>query len=90
MALGASTWQVLRAVLGTSLSAMFTGLAIGIVLSVVAARPLGLFLAEGITTTDPVAFAGVLLICLSAGGIAAIIPARRALAVDPIRALRVE
>ena len=90
MALGASTWQVLRAVLGTSLSALGSGLALGIVLSVIAARPLGLFLAEGITATDPLAFAGVLLICLSAGGIAAIIPARRALAVDPIRALRVD
>jgi predicted permease len=90
MALGATAWQVLAAVLGTSLSAMCTGLAIGIALATAAARPLGLFLAEGITPLDPLAFGGVLLICLAAGAIAAIVPARRALAIDPLRALRVD
>src|SRR5262249_55346709 len=45
MALGASNWQVLRAILGTSIGTMCTGLAIGLALAIVAARPLGFFLA---------------------------------------------
>ena len=90
MALGASTWQVLRAILGTSFGTVSAGLAIGIVLAVVAAHPVAFFLAEGVTPMDPVTFGTVILICLSAGGIAAIIPARRALSIDPMSALRVE
>ena len=39
---------------------------------------------------DPVAVGTVILICLSAGGLAAIIPARRALSIDPLSALRIE
>ncbi len=90
MALGASTWQVLRAILGTSVGALCTGLAIGIGLAVAAAHPLALFLAEGVTPMDPITFGSVILICLSAGGVAAIIPARRVLSIDPMGALRVE
>jgi len=90
MALGGSAWQVLRAVLGMSIGTMCTGLAIGLALAVVAARPLAFFLAEGIRATDPATLATVVLICLATGGIAAIIPIRRALSVDPMSALRVE
>jgi predicted permease len=90
MALGASTGQVLKAILGASLGTVCIGLAIGIVLAVAAAHPLAFFLAEGITPLDPVTFGSVILICLLAGGIAAIIPARRALSIDPISALRVD
>jgi ABC-type antimicrobial peptide transport system permease subunit len=60
------------------------------VLAVAAAHPLAFFLAEGITPMDPVTFGSVVLICLLAGGIAAAIPAQRALSVDPMSALRVE
>jgi ABC-type antimicrobial peptide transport system permease subunit len=90
MALGASTGQVLRAILGGSLGTMGIGLAIGIGLAVAAAKPLAFFLAEGITPMDPVTFGSVILICVLAGGIAAIIPARRALSIDPMSALRVD
>lgn len=90
MALGASTWQVLGAVLGTSFCALCAGLAIGIGLTIAAVHPLAIFLAEGVTPMDPIAFGSVILICFSTGGIAAMIPARRALSVDPISALRVE
>ena len=90
MALGASTWQVLRVILGTSFGTVSAGLAIGIVLTVVAAHPVAFFLAEGVTPMDPVAFGTVILICLSAGGLAAIIPARRALSIEPLSALRIE
>ena len=65
------------------------GLTIGIALAVVAAHPLAFFLAEGITPMDPVTFGCVIPICLLTGGIAAIIPARRALSIDPMSALRI-
>jgi predicted permease len=90
IALGASTGQVLRNLLGTSLVMMCTGLAIGIGLALAAAQPLAFLFAEGIKPLDPVTFALVILICLFAGGIASVIPARRALWIDPITALRVE
>ena len=67
MALGASTWQVLGAILGTSFGALCTGLAIGIGLAVAAVHPLAVFFAEGVTPMDPIAFGSVILICLSAG-----------------------
>src|SRR5262249_3350397 len=90
MALGASNWQVLRAILGTSIGTMCTGLAIGLAFTIIAAHPLGFFLAAGIRPTAPGTLAAVVLICLATGGIAAIIPIRRALSVDPMSALRVE
>jgi ABC-type antimicrobial peptide transport system permease subunit len=40
--------------------------------------------------TDPVTYASVILICLLAGGIAAIMPAQRALSIEPVNALRIE
>jgi ABC-type antimicrobial peptide transport system permease subunit len=90
MALGASRGQVLRAVLGTSFGAFCIGLTIGIGLAVAAAHPLAFFLAEGIGPMDTVTFLSVILICLLAGGIAAIVPAQRTLSVDPMTALRAE
>jgi predicted permease len=90
MALGATAWQVLRAVLGTSFGAMWTGMAIGTALAIVASQPLALFLAEGISPVDALTFVGVSLLCVVTGGLAAVIPARRAMAIDPIGALWVE
>ena len=90
MALGATSWQVLRAIWGTSFATMWAGLAIGVGLAVAVAHPLSFFFAEGIKPLDAVTFGTVILICLLAGGVAALMPARRALSVDPISTLRVE
>ena len=65
-------------------------MAIGLGLAVAVAHPLALFLAEGIKPLDAVTFGSVILICLSAGGIAALMPAQRALSIDPMSTLRVE
>jgi predicted permease len=90
MALGATSWQVLRDTLGTSMGALCTGLVLGIGLSIAAAHPITFFLAEGIKPSDPVTFGSVILICLLTGGFAAIIPSRRVVSIDPMRALRAE
>jgi ABC-type antimicrobial peptide transport system permease subunit len=67
LALGATKWQVLRNILGTSITTMCAGLAIGIGLAVAVAQPLAIFLADGIKPIDGVTFASVILICLWTG-----------------------
>ena len=89
MTLGAKRGDVLRLVLGQGLRLTLTGLAIGIAVSVALTRFLRgqLF---GITTTDPLTYAGVgVLLCLVAL-VACYIPAQRATKVDPNVALRYE
>jgi len=89
MTLGAKRGDVLRLVLGQGLRLTLTGLGIGIAVSVALTRFLRgqLF---GITTTDPLTYAGVgVLLCLVAL-VACYIPAQRATKVDPNVALRYE
>jgi putative ABC transport system permease protein len=89
LALGAKRGDVLRLVLGQGLRLTLTGLGIGLAVSVALTRFLRgqLF---GITTTDPLTYAGVgALLCLVAL-VACYIPARRATKVDPYVALRYE
>jgi len=89
MALGAKRNGVLRLVLGQGMRLTLTGLGIGLAVSVALTRFLRgqLF---GITTTDPLTYAGVgVLLCLVAL-VACYIPAQRATKVDPNVALRYE
>jgi len=89
MALGSKRNGVLRLVLGQGLRLTLTGLGIGLAVSVALTRFLRgqLF---GITTTDPLTYAGVgVLLCLVTL-VACYIPAQRATKVDPNVALRYE
>jgi predicted permease len=89
MALGAQRGEVLRMVLLESLSVAALGLGIGIPASFAVARTLQSML-FGLNPGDPVTFlvalAGVAMVTLAA----ALIPARRAASIDPMRALRME
>jgi ABC-type antimicrobial peptide transport system permease subunit len=89
MALGARRGNVLRIVLQRSLLWVLCGLALGVVLALMA-RPLTGKLVAGISGTDPLTFVAALAIFTAIIAAACIVPARRASQVDPIQALRHE
>ena len=89
MALGANRSSVLRLVLSGAFLQVGVGLVIGIPLTIVAGRAMSSQL-FGVKPYDPVVLGGTALLLGIAALIAAIIPARRAAAIDPMRALRSE
>jgi ABC-type antimicrobial peptide transport system permease subunit len=89
MALGAQSTDVFRMVLGNGLRLIITGLACGLVLSLVLTRFLRTIL-FGVGATDVITFAAVGLLLSAVALLACYIPARRAMRVDPMVALRYE
>jgi predicted permease len=89
VALGASQRQVLRASLGRAFRLLAIGSVAGIGLGLLATRVLS-FIVYQATPRDPIVLGGVTLTMLLLGMLAAWIPARRALAVDPLILLRDE
>ena len=89
MALGAEPEQVMRLILAHGLKLAATGIAIGIGASLALTRLMSSLL-FGISVTDPLTFAGVSMSLLAVALAASYIPARRAMRVDPMVALRHE
>jgi predicted permease len=89
LALGAESRDVLKMVLSSSLVMIVFGIAIGLVISYVGARAIASFLV-GVSPSDPITFAGVLVLLLGVALLACLIPAYRATRVDPLVALRYE
>ncbi len=87
MALGAGRQEVLRASLGRAFRLLSIGSVAGLVLGVLATRVLS-FIVYQATPKDPLVLGGVCVTMLLLGLVAAWIPARRALAVDPLILLR--
>jgi predicted permease len=89
MALGARSAQVLRLVLRESTRPMLYGTAIGIALSAAISRLLSAML-FGLNPMDVISFAGVSVLLIVVALVATWLPARRAMRVDPMVALRYE
>jgi predicted permease len=89
MAIGASRGDVLRMTLGLGLRWIAAGVGLGLAASLAATRALSNQLI-GISPTDTLTFASVILIVCVSGFAATYIPARRATAVDPNVVLRAE
>jgi putative ABC transport system permease protein len=89
VALGASARDVLRLTMGQAAALTGLGLVVGSALGLAAARGLQAAL-MGAVELDPRTFASVTALLAVAALVAAYVPARRALAVDPSRALRAE
>jgi putative ABC transport system permease protein len=89
IALGARAGPVLRLVLARTLWFVTLGLPFGIALSVAVGRASARFL-YGVSATDTVTLAGTSLLMLGVAALAAYLPARRAVRVDPLLALRTD
>ena len=87
MALGAARGSVVRLMIVQGAKPAAVGLAIGVVASLLTTRLLSGLLFE-VSPTDPVTFAGVLVLLISVVLLASYLPARRAASVDPQEALR--
>jgi putative ABC transport system permease protein len=89
MALGARAGDVLRLIVRQGMTLSAIGLVIGLVGAAGVTQVIGSLLFE-VDPIDPLSFAGVALFLTSVAALASYIPARRAMAVDPVTALRYE
>jgi len=89
MALGAPRVRVLQAVFRRGMLTALAGLAVGLPASYGLAL-LVQSLIFGVTANDPTTFIGIPLVLLAATAVAILVPARRAMSIDPIEALRYE
>jgi predicted permease len=89
MAIGATSRDVLSLVLRQGLALAAAGIAVGAVMAGAASLALEAVL-YGVSPLDPTAWAAAIGALLTAAAVANLIPARRAMRVDPMRALRTE
>jgi putative ABC transport system permease protein len=89
MALGADQRNVLGLVVGQGMRLTLMGVGLGLVAALATMHLLGTLL-YGVTANDPITFTVVMVTLCAVALVACFIPARRAMAVDPIVALRHE
>jgi predicted permease len=89
IALGAPRAEVLRLVVTQGLGLATVGVVLGLVLGALAGQVLSRLL-YGFGAKDPLTFAAVALVFVGIAGLASYFPARKALQIDPLRALRVD
>ena len=89
VALGASRADVLRTVVGASARLTVGGIALGLAGTIIAARGMRALLFQ-VSPSDPLTFVVVALVMAAVALAASYVPARRALQLDPVVALRAE
>jgi predicted permease len=89
VAIGATPGRIVGLVVGTGLRMTAAGLVIGVVLALTLARYVSALL-FGVTPTDPAVYVGVGALLLAVAAAASYAPARRAMSMDPVVALREE
>jgi putative ABC transport system permease protein len=87
IALGAESRNILRMVLRQGLGLAIAGAAVGFAGALIVSRLMAGVL-YGVKPTDPLTFASVVLLLIGVALVACYLPARRALRVDPMIALR--
>ena len=87
MALGAERSDIIQLIVLQGLRLSAIGIALGIIEAVVLGRVIAAMLV-GVKSTDPATFAGVTVVFLAISTLASWLPARRAAALDPTKALR--
>ncbi|WP_426748174.1 ABC transporter permease [Myxococcus faecalis] len=88
-ALGAQASDVLWLVLRQGVQRILAGVALGLVGALVLSRLLGRWL-HGVTATDPWTFLGVCVLLTACGLLACYLPARKAMRVSPLVAMRAD
>ena len=89
VALGAPRGRLMATVVGRALRLTTAGVVLGLLGAWYLSRSLGALLFET-SATDRGTFAGVAALVLAIGGVASLVPARRAMRADPMEALRAE
>jgi ABC-type antimicrobial peptide transport system permease subunit len=89
LAIGAERSDVLQLVLGQGMKLVGIGILAGVAASLGLSRFLG-SLVYGVGTTDVLTLIGVALVLVVVAVLACYVPARRAMGVDPVEALRYE
>ena len=89
-ALGASRSSILQLVMRDASVHVGVGLVIGLGVSALITSPLAAFLVDGLSATDPMSFAATALAFLLVSALASWLPARIAMRVSPVVAMRLD
>jgi putative ABC transport system permease protein len=89
VALGAEPRNIWWLIISSGARIVLTGIAIGMAGALVLTKLLSTLL-YGVTATDPITFGGVALLLACAALVACYLPARQAMRIDPVAALRLD